>query len=252
MNDSLSLSRLLEQAFTQQTPIAALPADAVPAGADAAYDTQHALLAALGERIGGWKVGARTPDGPIQCAPLPARGVLFEAASVARGARATLGLELEIAFRFGRVFEPRDEPYGDDEVHGAIASMAATIEAVASRFSAWPDVDRLAQLADLQNHGALAAGGFVPYRDDFPFAAPALSFEFDGRALFSGVPANPAGDPRRLLTWLVNHATRARRVSITTDQVITTGTYIGLVSPDGAGTAVGHIDGLPPVRLSLA
>lgn len=252
MNDSLALSSLLAQAYTSCTPLAELPAAAVPADADAAYDAQHALLAALGDRIGGWKVGAKSADGPIQCAPLPARGVQHgDAAAYVCGPRAPLGLELEIAFRFGRVFEPRDEPYTDDEVHREIASMAATIEVVASRFAAWPNVDKLAQLADLQNHGALAAGGFVPYRDDFPFVAPTLAFEFDGHAAFTGTPANPAGDPRRLLTWLVNHATRAHRVSITTDQVVTTGSYIGLVRPEGAGRAIGRIEGLPPVQLSL-
>ncbi|WP_186146519.1 2-keto-4-pentenoate hydratase [Burkholderia gladioli] len=253
MNDSLSLGRLLAQANANHQPIEALPAALQPADADAAYVAQHELIAALGGGIGGWKVGAKSPDAPPAAAPLPAHGVMHgDTAVYTADARRPFGLELEIAFRLGRVFEPSETAYGEAEVAAAIASVGATIEVVASRFARFPDVERLAQLADLLNHAALAAGEFVPYREDLPFLAPSLSFTFNGQSLFSGTPGNPAGDPRRLLAWLVNHATVARRVALTPDQVITAGTYVGLVQVAGSGVAVGQIAGLPPVTLTIA
>lgn len=253
MNDSLSLGGLLAQAHMHHTQIDALPDGVTPADANAAYDQQHVLIEALGGAIGGWKVGAKMPDGPAQAAPLPAHGVTQGDTSVyTADAGRPFGLELEIAFRLGRRFEPSDTAYPDAEVLGAIASVGATIEVVGSRFAKHPDVDRLAQLADLLSHAALAAGEFVPYRDDLPFLAPQLTFTFNGQPLFAGTPGNPAGDPRRLLPWLVNHATVARRTAVTPDQVLTTGTYVGLVRVAGSGVAIGEIAGLPPVTLTIA
>lgn len=131
-----------------------------------------------------------------------------------------------------------------------IGSIGATIEIVASRYAEWPAVDKLAQLADLQNHGALIVGEFTPYREDFPFVAPSLHFNFDGNDVVKTTPANPAGDPRRLLTWLVNHAT-SRGIAVTPEMVVTAGSYTGMFFPQTAGTATGRIEGLAPVSLTL-
>ena len=221
-----------------------------PASADEAYDVQHASLRALGAAIAGWKVGAKSVDGPAQGAPLPSAGVFRKPATLPRAAFAKPGLELEIAFTLGRRFDAHSGPYDDAAVTDAIASVHAAIEVVASRFRAWPDVDRLWQLADLQNHGALIVGDGVRYDAAYPFASPQLRFTFDGASAFDGVPANPAGDPRRLLAWVVNHSV-ARGVAVEAGTVITAGTYTGLYAPSSPGVARGQIDGMPPVQLTL-
>jgi 2-keto-4-pentenoate hydratase len=122
---------------------------------------------------------------------------------------------------------------------------------VTSRFAHWPDVNKLGQLADLQNHGALACAEPVPYSAAFPFEAPQLSFKFDGVDIVKGPVCNPAGDPRRLLGWVVNHCA-ARGIAIGEDVIVTTGSYTGMSFPAGPGTAVGEIQGLAPVRLTIA
>ncbi|WP_240655769.1 2-keto-4-pentenoate hydratase [Paraburkholderia phosphatilytica] len=231
------------------------PPGQLPTDAAAAFAVQHEILARRGVGIGGWKVGAKSADGPIQGAPLPLDACHASGARFARERYAPLGLELEIAFRFARVFEPRATVYTSDEVLSAIGTMAATVEIVASRFREWPNVDRFAQLADLQNHGALVIGDAVPYRDDFPFEAPALQFHFDNedvsRATAGKPAANPAGDPRRLLPWVVNHCTQHLRIAVTPDMIVTTGSYTGMFFPTRAGNARGTIEGLPPVHLEL-
>jgi 2-keto-4-pentenoate hydratase len=63
-------------------------------------------------------------------------------------------------------------------------------------------------------------------------------------------PANPAGDPRRLLTWLVNHAS-SRGIAVTPEMVVTAGSYTGMFFPREAGTASGRIEGLAPVSVTL-
>ncbi|MEP9324584.1 2-keto-4-pentenoate hydratase [Paraburkholderia phymatum] len=245
------LIQQLADARADHTTLASLPPELIPADLSAAYAIQHALLATRGARIGGWKIGAKSADGAIQGAPLPATDLHADGARLPREHYKPLGLELEVAFRFGRSFEPAANAYHEVEVLDAIESMAATIEIVASRYAQWPNVDKLAQLADLQNHGALIVGEFTHYRRDFPFVSPALSFSFEGQDVVKATPSNPCGDPRRLLTWLVNHCTQHHRVAVTPDMIVTTGSYTGMFFPQHAGTARGHIEGLGPVSVTL-
>lgn len=244
------LARLLVTAQETRSPLESLHPELVPADAAAAFAVQHRTLALRGLAIGGWKVGAKSLAGPIQGAPLPADRILKQGAVARREDYRPLGLELEIAFRFGRVFEPSTEPYPEDVVLAGVTSMLATIEIVSSRFARWPDVDKLCQLADLQNHGALACGEAVAYSAAFPFATPALAFTANGVDIVKGPVANPAGDPRRLLAWVVNHCT-ARGIAVEPDVVVTTGSYTGMHFASAPGTVVGEIRGLPPVRLTL-
>ncbi len=251
MTDNAYLSQRLAQARADrvviETPMS------VPADIDAAYAIQHEILRSQRATIAGWKVGAKSPGGPIQCAPLPSADTRPGGTQFSRRDFVPLGLELEIAFRFDRAFEPNGTIYSDDEVMSSIGSMAATIEIVSSRYAAWPDVDKLLQLADLQNHGALIVGEFTRYDEQFPFVAPSLHFTFDNadmRPPPPNKPGNPAGDPRSLLPWLVNHVT-ARGITLMPEMIVTTGSYTGMFFPKTSGIATGIIDGLPAVSLEL-
>jgi 2-keto-4-pentenoate hydratase len=247
-----ALAQTLVDARTRRAWLDALPQDAQPANAEDAYAVQHATLDAMRDSIGGWNVGAKTPTGgPIQGSPLPASCVYRSGAELSRSAFNQAGLELEVAFALGRRFEPTGGPYTDEQVLDAIESMHATIEIVTSRFSGWPGVDKLWQLADLQNHGALIVGEAVPYDGTFPFVAPAASFTIDGAPLFDSAPANPAGDPRRLLGWLVNHGV-SRGLTFEPGTVLTCGSYTGMAFPEKGGVVRGAIDGLPPVQFTLS
>ncbi|MDE2608913.1 MAG: 2-keto-4-pentenoate hydratase [Burkholderiales bacterium] len=246
-----ALAGQLAAAHAGRSTLAELPAALVPADEPAAYAVQLATLAERGSEAAGWKVGSKSHDGPIQGAPLPAEGVSMSPATVERGAFGVLGLELEIGFVFGEAFEPAGHPYSDDAVMAGVQGMVATIEIVSSRFADWPRTDKLVQLADLQNHGALIVGEPVPYRAAFPFLRPPMRFSLDGADLIQGTPANPAGDPRRLLPWLVNHWTGLGR-RVAPGMVATAGSYTGIYFPERPGVYVGEIAGLPPVRLTIA
>ncbi|MDB6052432.1 MAG: 2-keto-4-pentenoate hydratase [Pseudomonas sp.] len=246
-----SIAQLIVDAGRDRQPIVEIPADQVPADPGAAYALQQEILRLRGSRAGGWKIGSKSHTGPIQGAPLPADCLLPSGSSVEKAAYFPPILELEIAFRFNRDFAPRAEAYSDEEVRQGIGYMAATIELVASRFAAWPKVEPLLALGDLLNHGALAVGEFIEYREDFPFAEPQMTFTFAGQDIVPGKPANPAGDPRRLLAWLVNHHT-GKGLALNKDTVITCGSFTGMYVVEGPGIAEGKINGLPAVSLSLA
>jgi len=245
-----SLAELIVDAQRRHQPIQELNPKQLPIDAAAAYAVQQDILRLQGAKTGGWKIGSKSHTGPIQGSPLPVDCLRPVGSELERGAYFPPGLELEIAFRFNRSFSPRTDAYSDEEVRQGIGSMAATIEVVSSRFAAFPKVEPLAQLADLLNHGALIVGEFIDYRDDFDFLTPSLTFTYAGQNIVPGSAANPAGDPRRLLAWLVNHHTLQGK-TLTADTVITTGSYTGMHFAQGTGLVSGKIEGLPAVSFSL-
>jgi 2-keto-4-pentenoate hydratase len=77
-----------------------------------------------------------------------------------------------------------------------------------------------------------------------------MRFTFEAENAIVGMAANPAGDPRRLLTWLVNHHV-AHGLTLEPGCVVTCGSYTGMYFPKATGAALGQINGLPPVKLAL-
>lgn len=221
-----------------------------PADQAQAYDVQHALFAVQGWSLGGWKVGAKDVAGPAQCAPLPVCGILSSPAVLPRAGFGQVGLEVEIGFRLGREFAPCQRGYNDDDVLSSIAEVVTTIEVVSSRYLDWPHTDKLIQLADLQNHGALVVGDAVRYDATMSCVDVEATLTADGSKVSPPKVGNPAGDPRRLLPWLVNHAC-ARGLTVTPQQVITTGSYTGMYFVRAGGRFVAEIKGLPAITLDL-
>lgn len=244
------LGILLGDAYAQKATVKVPPHLESANGADA-YRAQQAFLQRHRLDIGGWKIGAKSEDGPIQGAPLPRRGIYASDAAVARSDFAVFGIELEIMFRFGRDFLPGAAVVTEEQVLSAIDGIAASIEIVSSRLKGWPDVPKLNQLADLQNHGALIVGEFVAYDAGADFRSPQAQLVLNGRDVFKGAGTNPAGDPRRLLHWLVGHC-NAQNIALPAGTVITAGSYTGMLFPEEAGLVMGEIAGLPPVRFEIA
>ncbi len=245
-----SLARLLFEARRDATAIASPGGALEPRAAADAYAVQLRSIELRGSRVVAWKVGAKSADGPIQGSALPSDAFQASPGTLQRDNHGVLGLELEIAFRLGRSFAPAQAPYADEEVMASIATMAAAIEAVSSRFADWPRVAPLLQLADLQNHGALCIAPGVAYDDAYPFERPTAHFDFNGSSVLAAPARNPAGDPRRLLPWLVNHVTSLGG-TFSEDTWVTTGSYTGMHFPEHAGTAVGRFEGLPEIRLTV-
>ncbi|AIY39210.1 2-keto-4-pentenoate hydratase [Collimonas arenae] len=245
------LAALLSKAYGDRIALECIPAELEPGSSEQAYQVQSAMLAYRQARIGGWKVGARSADGPVQGAPLPAERIYSATSVIERGDYPVLGIELEIMFCFDRDIEPGDAPLTPAQVLRNVGAMAASIEIVSSRIGGWPEVPKLLQLADLQNHGALIGGEFIGYDAGFPFTNPVAHLTLGGRDIFNGNGSNPAGDPRRLLTWLVQHCS-AQGIAIPRGTVITTGSYTGMHFPDEPGLVIGQIAGLPPIHFELA
>lgn len=255
------LAQRLVQARQQHRLTDAPPPDSLPPDAATAYAIQQAVIAGLGESTGGWKIGARAPGAAASGAPIPASLVLESPARLAHAGFFRVLLELEVAFRFSEAIEPRREAYARDEVLARVGVVLPVIELVDSRFTEWPDVAPLAQLADAQNNGALVTGHPVAYAGfarTFDFVSPRLDLTFNGESLLpevagnpgNPVAGNPVGDPRELLVWFVNHCA-AMGITIEPGWTITTGSYVGAHKLGKPGRVHGHIDGLGDVEIDL-
>ncbi|WP_087752536.1 2-keto-4-pentenoate hydratase [Paraburkholderia caledonica] len=247
------LAHRLVEARRQHCPIDGLVPEQMPPDAATAYAIQQAVIEGLGDSTGAWKIGAKVPGGAASGAPIPASLVLPSPARVARAGFFRVLLELEIAFRFSEAIEPRGRAYARDEVLALVGEVLPAIEIVDSRFAEWPNIAPLAQLADAQNNGALITGHPVPYAGlarGFDFVSPELELSFDGNSLVPDATGNPAGDPRELLVWFVNHCA-AMGITIEPEWTLTTGSYVGAHNVGKPGVVRGHIDGLGEVEIEL-
>ncbi len=205
-----------------------------PASRAAAFAVQDATLALLGPAA-GWKVGAPGPGSEPGCAPLPARGLLRSGARLADGASRLRGIEVEVALRLGRDLVPTSPDFNPAELQDAVEAVLPVIEVVETRLQDWRESDPLAQLADLQSHGALVVGtpaGLAPAEVDLRTVEAYLAF--DGQPVASTRGANPAADIWRLLGWLAWHAAQRGR-PLRAGDVVTTGSCSGLLfAPEGS------------------
>jgi 2-keto-4-pentenoate hydratase len=228
-----SIADLLIEAHRQGRQIASPPPGIAPRTREEAFAIQDRVRAALGG-AGGWKTGAPGPEVLPIAAPLltsligPSRAVLPAARFHA------IGVEAELAFRFARALPRRGEPYSQDEVADAVASLHVAIEVVDSRLGAWAQDDDMWKLADNQTNGYFIHGPAVfDWRGRDLEHAP-VELLIDGKvAVAHDNGGNPAGDPMRVVTWLANHLAETRE-GLQVDAMVTSGSYTGLiwVEPD--------------------
>jgi len=223
------LATLLLAARRSGVPAGDVPTALVPADVVAAYEVQDRVAEALKEQlgpIGGWKVGAPTPEGEPFAAPVHAGTIYADGAVVPADRMRLIGAEAEIAYRFGKALPTRVEPYGEGEVLEAVASVHAAIEGVDTRFEAMNSQEKFVHFADQMNHGAMIIGPAVTDWRGLVPVEQAVEMVIDGKVVVAHRGGNSAGDPRRLLVWLANEASR-RGYGIPEGTVVITGSMTG-------------------------
>jgi len=224
-----------------------LPAALLPGTEADAYAIQRLCMARLGP-IGGWKVGAAGPDAPPSCAPMPASGMRDSPARLASADFTTRDIESEIAFRIGRDLPPRDLPYTNAEIVGAIASCHPGIEVLQSRFTDGDAAPPLANLADLIRHGAYIIGAAIANWQAIDFAGVAVVQTIHGDVLTR--VGNPAGDMIRLVTWLADSGA-VWAGGLRAGQLVTCGSWTGKTPSPAWARVTAAFAGAPVVELAF-
>ena len=224
---------ILLKARREVTPIHELPPKLRPHTLDEAYDLQTIMTVAMGP-IGGWKVGAPSPDATPLFAAMPLWGGYAASGNrIAPSFKRLRGVEAEIAFCLGKDLPPRAKAYTREEVIEAIASAHPAIELLESAYIDPDKVDRFSMIGDLQLNGGFVHGPSVAGWKNFDLSQESVVVKIDGAVRFEGKASNPAGtDLLRLVTWLANEGSYRTR-GLLSGQWITTGSWSGkaLASP---------------------
>lgn len=250
-NDAIDLAAsMLEKAWLSGERLPGLPDECRPKDHAEAYRIQRALAERLGP-TGGWKVGAPAAHAAPHYAPLPARFVHRQAATQRMADFTRVVLEAELGFVLAHDLPPRDTPYTTREVVAAVGSLNAIIEVVDSRYRDWPDgVDKLSQLADLQNYGCLIVGDGCAHWQAMALDKVRVCLALDGKPHVTGEGGNPAGNPLPLLVWLAN-CLPAQGQWLRAGDVVTCGSCTGKLPVSHALEATASFEGIGGAKLTL-
>lgn len=249
-----ALAAALAEAWGTGRTLSAQPWGPALADAAAAYAVQEQLAQAMGWFGAGparhWKSGGPHREAVLTHAPLPPAGVRTSPAQFADLPLHNIGIEAEIALRLGRDVTPAEaSALQVADAPAYVDAMAVSIEIVDSRWDEAGGAPALLRLADLQSHGALALGGWVPYaaRD---WAAQPCEVRIGTQAPVVRHGTHPLGDPAWLLPAWLRHATRGG-ATVFAGTVVTTGSWVGLlpalrgdsvfVAFDGIGSATARL-----------
>jgi 2-keto-4-pentenoate hydratase len=223
-------------------------ADVCPPDRAGAIAVQDATVDALGP-VRGWKVGAKGPDMEPNASPLPASGIFPGGAALIGPPWAMRGIEVEVAVRLARDIAPGSPDVDRTRLWDAIDCVLPAVEVVETRLADWRESHPLAQLADLQTHGALVVGepsGIKPADLDLRQVEAYLAF--DGQPVASCRGANPAGDIWRLLGWLAWHAAQRGR-PLRAGDIVTTGSCSGMLFAGEGMQVLADLKGIGKVDL---
>ena len=197
-----------------------------------------------------WKSGGPSRDAVLTHAPLPPAGVWASPADARAWPFRLRGIEAEIALRVTRDVESQ-HAQGID-IHNAaewVDGMCVSIEIVDSRWAEGLDAPPLAKLADLQSHGALVLGAWVPFsRRDW--AAQECRVRIGAAPVVERRGSHALADPLFVLPEWLRHATRSGR-RIGRGTIVTTGTWVGILHAAAGDLVSAEFPGIGTASVQL-
>ncbi len=215
----------------------ALPPELRPGTIDEGYDIQDRLVALLGDRVAGWKLGVGSPKQRAETgagASIAGRVLASRChkpgETVLLPDQAPVTVEFEIAYVLGRRICPDDEP---TEAMSAIVETRVTFELVRSRFTdrravGWPSF-----AADDAAFLALVIGEAVDGADLAGLTQSAI-VRLDGVEQARCLTGEDATDPLQAYVDFVALA-RRRGMILPEGAIISTGTVTRPFNVTGAG-----------------
>ncbi len=250
MSSLASLVSLLATARRDGRAFTADPA-AGPATTDDAFRIQDAVADALfpGQRATAWKVGAPNADIEPTAAPIHPPLVHASPATWTHAPVTGLAIEAELGFRVARDVEPRALTSTPD-VTAYFDQVLVTIELCDARMRNHAAVSSLWKLADSQVNAGLVVGSGCALSPLTDFSRLRCELHVDGAPIVPAPAGHPLGDPRVLLPWWLRHA--ARRGGLRAGDVVTTGSWCGLVPVSSGTTVDARFDGIGAASVRFA
>ena len=219
-----------------------LPASCKPATFEDALAIQDATVAALGETVAGWKVSI--VDGHAVYGTIMASRVFDSGARIEAAKMPLLGVEAEIAFRFGRDL-PRGR-YSQADVADAVTAFAA-IEIVDSRFRTYPDLPIMDRNADFVSNGGFVRGPAAEGWRRLDLKEIAVTLTIGDQEIVRRNGGHAAVDPLLPAVALM----KALPGGVKAGQIVTTGTYTGLNFAKPGQAVAATFEGFGTVAVSF-
>lgn len=249
-----TVAATLQQAWRDHRPADAAALEALLQSPDEAYAVQDEVGRACGWFAPGvasyWKSGGPARSPVLTHAALPPRQVWSSPAD-ASGAHFNLRLiEAEVALRLGQDVTPAQAAALAPEAAPALLdAMTVSIEIVDSRWQQARTAAPLLKLADLQSHGALVLGDWIPFAARDWSRQSCVVRIGDGEAKhFQGT--HSMGDPAWLLPVWLRHVTR-RGATVPRGTVVTTGTWCGMLEAKKGDKVRAEFEGIGAAEVQL-
>ena len=222
--------------------------------AASAYAVQEGVAREFGWFMGAparhWKSGGPSRDAVLTHAPLPPAGVWASPADARAWPFRLRGIEAEVALRLGRDVDAALAASLDlVQAVALVDAMCVSIEVVDSRWAEGLEAPATAKLADLQSHGALVLGAWIPF----------TSRDWSAQRCVVRVGAQPSverrgthamADPTFVLPAWLRHTTQGGR-SIAAGTVVTTGTWVDILHAAAGDLVTAEFDGIGVASLQL-
>jgi 2-keto-4-pentenoate hydratase len=261
MDKILAAAKFIATARRSRAPLAALPADSIPADEAEGYKVQRALHDLMRPQVGGlvgYKIGCTSKvmqeylDIPHPCGGgVFEKGVHDSGVKLAASDYVRVGVECEIAVKLARELLPTEEPFTAEWVGEAIEAYFPAIEIVDDRYVKWETLGAPTLVAD----DFFAAGCVL----GDPVARARLPdlLKVTGRAIINGkevgrgTGADVLGHPHHALAWLANHLAAEGR-GLHAGQIVLTGSLVKTVWLAAGDHVRMELDGLGEVEATFA
>jgi 2-keto-4-pentenoate hydratase len=217
------LANALVSAYRSGQPLQTRP-DLGPASEAEAYAVQHAVWRIMvgDARPTAWKLGAPSRESTPIAAPIFSGRIGGSPGQFPADSFLRLGVETEIALRFGCDLPTRPLPYRREEILDAVASAHVAMELVDSRLVDPDAAGPLWRLADSLLNGGLVLGSAIPDWRDLDLDALVARAYADDTLLAEAIGQQPLGDIYCCLPWWLGHIGGIRA-----GDIVTTGSWNG-------------------------
>lgn len=244
----------LQQARSAQRPIDAAPLEALLQSAADAYAVQDEMARQAAWYAGAvpvhWKSGGPSRSAVLTHAGLPPANVRPSPADFRDVHFNSRLIEAEVALRLGRdVGAAEAAALSPDSAAALVDAMTVSIEVVDSRWHDMRSAPALLKLADLQSHGALALGEWIPFaaRD---WSRQSCTVRVGDAAPRAFTGTHSLGDPAWLLPAWLQHVTR-HGAMVPRGTMVTTGTWCGMLEAKQGDLVRAVFEGIGSAEVQL-
>ncbi len=223
--------------------------DQAPPTLEEAYEISAGMITALGQQVGGWKVGY-APDGTPVAAPMYASGFLNSGDSWDMRSDRPMIPEVEIAVRLARDLpaNPRN-PYTRADIEDAALEYLIGIELIERRIPMQGAPFPMNLADDLGNVGYVTGPATREFRKlDLPNLH--CKFWMNGTLAVDRRGGHPSGDPLKpMIDWA--NAQKDHLGGLRRGQVVTLGSLTPLVVMPGPGLLEAEIEGFGKISVTI-